>query len=75
MATPMTLREKKFHNLMQKFQDQAEIISLPCPGLVEFVERGGLSGEALEHFLKIFLHHIRKEKWMQLFLAVRITHW
>ena len=35
MATPMTLREKKFHNLMQKFQDQAEIISLPCPGLVE----------------------------------------
>ncbi|WP_455764041.1 glutamate racemase [Roseburia inulinivorans] len=52
MATPMTLREKKFHNLMQKFQDQAEIISLPCPGLVEFVERGELSGEALEHFLK-----------------------
>ena len=52
MATPMTLRETKFHNLMQKFQDQAEIISLPCPGLVEFVERGELSGEALEHFLK-----------------------
>ena len=48
----MTLRETKFHNLMQKFQDQAEIISLPCPGLVEFVERGELSGEALEHFLK-----------------------
>lgn len=36
---------KKFHNLMQKFQDQAEIISLPCPGLVEFVERGELSGK------------------------------
>lgn len=52
MATPMTLRETKFHNLMQKFQDQAEIISLPCPGLVEFVERGELSGEALERFLK-----------------------
>ncbi len=45
MATPMTLRETKFHNLMQKFQDQAEIISLPCPGLVEFVERGELSGK------------------------------
>lgn len=52
MATPMTLRETKFHNLMQKFQDQAEIIPLPCPGLVEFVERGELSGEALERFLK-----------------------
>ena len=30
MATPMTLRETKFHNLMQKFQDQAEIMSGAC---------------------------------------------
>ena len=62
MATPMTLREKKFHNLMQKFQDQAEIISLPCPGLVEFVERGELSGEALEHFLKNLFAPYQKRK-------------
>ena len=52
MATPMTLREEKFHNLMQRFMEQAEIVPLPCPGLMEFVERGELTSEALEHYLK-----------------------
>lgn len=51
MATPMTIREKKFRNLMERFREQAEIIPLPCPGLVEFVERGELEGKALEDFL------------------------
>lgn len=51
MATPMTLREEKFHNLMQRFMEQAEIMPLPCPGLMEFVERGELSGKALENYL------------------------
>lgn len=51
MATPMTLREKKFHALMQKFEKDAEILPLPCPGLVEFVERGELEGAELERFL------------------------
>lgn len=52
MATPMTLREKKFHNLMQRFMEQAEIVPLPCPGLMEFVERGELSSEELETYLR-----------------------
>lgn len=51
MATPMTLREEKFHNLMQRFMEQAHIVPLPCPGLMEFVERGELSGEGLEEYL------------------------
>lgn len=52
MATPMTLREEKFHALMQKFESDAEILPLPCPGLVEFVERGELDGAELEGFLR-----------------------
>ena len=52
MATPMTLREEKFHQLMLRFCSQAEIIPLPCPGLVEFVERGELEGPKLEQFLE-----------------------
>lgn len=52
MATPMTLREEKFRQLMKKFETQAQIIPLPCPGLVEFVERGELCGENLEQYLK-----------------------
>jgi glutamate racemase len=51
MATPMTLREEKFHNLMRAYDDKADIISLPCPGLVEYVERGELSGAGIESFL------------------------
>ena len=44
MATPMTLREEKFHALMQRFESDAEILRLPCPGLVEYVEQGVLEG-------------------------------
>lgn len=52
MATPMTLREEKFKHLMEQFEACAEIIPLPCPGLVEFVERGELDSPELEAFLK-----------------------
>lgn len=52
MATPMTVREKKFQNLMIRFETEAQIIPLPCPGLMEFVERGELEGEMLENYLR-----------------------
>lgn len=60
LATPMTLREEKFHALMQKFETEAEILPLPCPGLVEFVERGELGGPELEAFLeKLFAPYLK----------------
>lgn len=52
MATTMTLSEKKFNNLMDKYKDEREIIKLPAPGLVEFVESGILDGEDVISFLK-----------------------
>ena len=52
MATPMTLKQEKFQNLMKKYENQAEIVPLPCPGLMEFVERGDLEGEDLYPFAK-----------------------
>lgn len=55
MATPMTLREEKFRQLMMQFETQAEILPLPCPGLVEFVEQKELKSKRLEEFLtKLF---------------------
>lgn len=51
MATPMTLREEKFQALMHRYETRAQILPLPCPGLVEFVERGELDGPGLERFL------------------------
>ena len=52
MATPMTLREQKFHALMERFEDTADIFRLPCPDLVEFVEQGVLDGPRVEEYLR-----------------------
>ena len=52
MATPMTLVEKKFNELMQNYESIAEIVSLPCPGLVELIENGIIEGEELELYIR-----------------------
>lgn len=59
MATPMTIREQKFHKLMDKYHDQGEIIPLPCPGLMDFVERGDLDGGDLQKYLTELLFEYR----------------
>lgn len=51
MATPMTLHQEKFQKLMGRYEDQINIVPLPCPGLMEFVERGELEGDRLLHYL------------------------
>ena len=60
MATPMTIREEKFQNLMKKYEDMAEIVPLPCPGLMDFVERGDLSSADFKSYLEelLFVHRI-----------------
>lgn len=55
MATPMTLSEKKFNNLMKKYDEEREIIKLPAPGLVEFIESGVLDGNEVTGFLQEIL--------------------
>ena len=52
MATPMTIKEQKFQKLMERYKGEAEIIPLPCPGLMNFVERGDLDGEDLRQYLQ-----------------------
>jgi len=48
MATPTTLRERKFEELVTNYANRCEIIKCPCPALVELVERGELCGETAE---------------------------
>lgn len=50
MATPVTLSQPKFLRLMGQYGEGA--IALPCPGLMEFVERGALHGSALHAYLE-----------------------
>lgn len=63
MATPMTLRQEKFCKLMSKYEDDAEIIPLACPGLMEYVERGETSGKGLQQYLTQLFWDIREEKF------------
>ncbi len=51
MATPVTLKEKKFHHLIEQFQDYRHVIKLPCPGLVEIIESKGTTAVELETYL------------------------
>ncbi len=55
MATPLTLREQKFAALMQRYQQQAAILTQPAPELVEFVERAELDSSELLHYLRVLL--------------------
>ena len=74
MATPMTLKQEKFQNLMKKYENQAEIVPLPCPGLMEFVERGDLEGEDLYNYLSILFGSVNSKKLTQLYLDAHIIH-
>lgn len=62
MATPMTIREEKFHRLMDKYKDKGTIIPLPCPGLMNFVERGDLDGDDLRKYLEELLFEYNHNK-------------
>lgn len=55
MATPMTIQGNKYKKLMMQYEMDADIIDLPCPGLVEFVESGNTDGDDLRAFLEDLL--------------------
>ena len=55
MATPLTLSQDKFDELARRYDDEANIIALPCPELVKLIERGVVEGEELDaHLAEIF---------------------
>lgn len=51
MATPMTLSETKFINLMMQYKNGRNFELLPCPGLVELIESGIVCGEKIYTYL------------------------
>ena len=62
MATPMTIREEKFHKLMERYESQATILPLPCPGLMDYVERGDLTSVEFQKYLEELLYEYSKNK-------------
>ena len=51
MATPVTLSGEKFSALLKRFGKEREIILMPAPKLVGFVENGVYGGERIEEYL------------------------
>ena len=49
LATPGTLKSEKYALLSEKYGSHS--IPLPCPGLMEFAERGECDSEALDEYL------------------------
>lgn len=47
MATPLTLKEQKFNDLMSRYNDDNTIIKMPCPELVNIVENDLLDDEVV----------------------------
>ena len=52
MATPMTIRQEKFHKLLERHRNGKEVVPVPCEGLMEFVEHGELDGDMLEAYFR-----------------------
>ncbi len=55
LATPLTLKEQKFNDLMSRFEDKAEFIKLPAPELVRFIESGELDSKEEIQYLEEIL--------------------
>jgi glutamate racemase len=45
LATPQTIASARFARLIDTFGSGVQIVAQPCPGLVERIEKGDVSGE------------------------------
>ncbi|MFZ3172111.1 MAG: glutamate racemase [Carboxydocellales bacterium] len=73
MATPLTLSLQKFNILLHRFGDQAEIIPLPCPGLVELIESGHTSGKVITNYLSELFAEVKGDNLSSVVLGC--THY
>ncbi len=62
MATPMTLKKEKFLKLMGNYEKDAEIIPLPCPNLVEIIEKGVISGKKIDEYIEELFEPLKEKK-------------
>jgi len=61
LATSGTLESGKFVELVQRFGSRARVIVQPCPGLVEQVEQGDLTGPHTRRLLAGFVRPLLDE--------------
>lgn len=52
MATPVTLAQKKFKDLYDQYKSDTDIVPLPCPELVQFIERGEIDSDRVLKYIR-----------------------
>ena len=63
MATPLTLKETKFNDLMARYSDDNTVIKMPCPELVNIVENDLLDNEkVVENQLRTYYKNLDMSK-------------
>ncbi len=72
-ATPLTLREKKFASLMEQWRGSNRVLLLPCPGLVEIIEKEGPDASEVDEKLKTLVAPYECEEIHRLVLGC--THY
>lgn len=58
MATPATLSQSKYFNLIKEYKAEDKVLSLPCEGLAELIEDGNISGDVIKSYLILKLKGI-----------------
>lgn len=69
VATPLTVKEKKLRNLLERVDDAHLVDLLALPKLVEFAERGEFSSDAVEAYLRDRLSVYKIESYGELVLG------
>jgi glutamate racemase len=69
IATPLTVKEKKLHNLIHQVDDEHIVDLLPMPGLVTFAEAGQYDGPKVYEYLKKELAGYELENYSALILG------
>lgn len=58
LATPITLKEKKFEQLLIKLNAKDKVYKIPAPKLVELVEQGKVKGDEIEEALREYIGEV-----------------
>ncbi|WP_041274516.1 glutamate racemase [Desulforamulus reducens] len=62
LATCVTIAGDRFSSLVKRYAEETEVITQPCPGLVELIESGKLNAPETEEKLRTFLQPILDKK-------------
>ncbi|MGH7457476.1 MAG: glutamate racemase [Longimicrobiaceae bacterium] len=60
MATEATIGSDRFARLMREYAAGVQVVSQPCPGLVELVEAGEVGGEGTDVWLRETLEPLKR---------------